>query len=680
LSIATRLVKNMSDDLIPEMHDIGKLIDKSIMNEGGHTFLRIDNQYKNRIKDNKNWAGIKFHTGEKTPNEYKEDMDLFLLKLADHMASAVSRMLHKGEIKEVNNQFKKSNEDKEREKPSIYKLWNTKEAVTELISDDNEFLEIIDFVNNYSSSDCSKYFEKYGKRLEECPENKFPGLNVTSLFTHSKLVGKFYRFFKKYESDIKDNGTTLGQARDLDINRAENTFVIKLVRGKIRFHLAPVRTGDLNIFNVEERIIKSLRQRDEILFCTSDEFLMILPLNKNIGGIFGEMEESVYLEVEEAEAVLYEVYPTPVAMKKRFGRRSNSNKFRGAEKFVCTEKFTYSNLSTHVQDICELCQMYEATKKFPRDYVYERLCKKCKDVMKNEEYPFSLDKLCDDCKNGNEKWLEETISENICVNCFNLRKEEPRAPKIVEWSESDEDFKVAWVKISLDIEKLQRTLEELYEIYTSEKVFKKGREGELRFSVLSEFQSDYDEFLKALMRSDKEDDKNEVNGKFADEFKSVNCQWILSDFFCIRMEELNDTKKVVETYRNLFNKYFPKFKEADSPIKLSISCSNLKFAFFWHWKFLENPQNDINVNLVGKGELHLNLMQLDNLLKLEGIPISQLHKLAKISETSDTLAKILLYHKGEWRLIKKEDYAKLKEFTSAVGFENILTYAKMVGG
>ncbi len=667
----------MSDDLVPEMHDIGKLVDKSIMGKKNHNFTDIDESYKDNIRENANWDAIKYHhvkNVRKLPKKHCDDLDLFLLKLSDRMASTVSRMLQEKEKKE----FNEAKEDKERKKPSICKLWNTKERVAELISDDKELLELIDFVNNYSSSDCTQYFEKYGKRLEECPEDNFPGLNVTSLSTHSKLVGRFYRFFKKYESDIKDNGTTLGQVRDINI--AENTFAIKLVRGKIRFHLAPVRAGDLNIFNVKERIVKSLRQRDEILFCTSDEFLIILPLNKNIESVFGKMKENLYFDVEEAEAVLYEVYPTPVAMKKRFGRRSNSNKFRGAEKFDYTEKFTYSELSTQVRNICELCQMYEAVKEFPKDYVYDNLCEKCKDVVKEVKYPFPLEKLCNTCKEKNEKWLEETISENICVNCFNLRKEEPRAPKIVEWSESDEDFKVAWVKISLDIEKLQRTLEKLYEAYLSEKGFEKGRGGEIRFSVLSEFQSDYDEFLKRLMRRDKGDDKNEVNGKFADEFKSVNCQWILSDFFCIRMERLNDIKRVLETYRNLFNKYFPKFKEADSPIKLSISCSNLKFAFFWHWKFLENPQNDINVNLVGKGELHLNLMQLDNLLKLEGIPIPQLHKLAKISETSNTLAKILLYHKGEWRLIKKEDYEKLKEFTSAVGFENILTYAKMVGG
>ena len=69
----------MSDDLVPELHDIGKLVDKSLMNKDGHTFRRIDDRYKNRIKDNKNWVGIKFHTGEKTPNEYKGDMDLFYL-------------------------------------------------------------------------------------------------------------------------------------------------------------------------------------------------------------------------------------------------------------------------------------------------------------------------------------------------------------------------------------------------------------------------------------------------------------------------------------------------------------------------------------------------------------------------------------------------------------------------
>ena len=664
----------MSDDLIPEMHDIGKLVDKSIMGERNHNFTDIDESYKDKIRENANWDAIKYHhvkNVRKLPKKHCDDSDLFLLKLSDRMASAVSRMLQKEEKKE----FNKAKEDKERKKPSVCKLWNTKERVAELISDDEEFLELIDFVNNYSSSECTQYFEKYGKRLEECPEDNFPGLNVTSLSTHSKIVGRFYRFFKKYINDIKDNKTTLGQK--LDVNKAENTFVIKLVRGKIRFHLAPVRTGDLNIFNVEERIIKSLRQRDEILFCTSDEFLMILPSNKNIGSVFGEIEESVYLDVEEAEAVLYEVYPTPVAMKKRCER--NPNNFSNAEKFGYTGKAVYSELATHVQDICELCQMYEATKKFPRDYVYERLCEKCKNVMKNEEYPFSLDKLCDDCKNENEKWLEETISENVCVNCFNLRKEEPRAPKIVEWSESDEDFKVAWVKISLDIEKLQRTLEELYEIYTSEKGFKKGREGEIRFSVLSEFQSDYDEFLKGLMRRAKEDDKNEVNGKFADEFKSVNCQWILSDFFCIRMERLNDIKRILETYRNLFNKYFPKFKEADSPIKLSISCSNIKFAFFWHWKFLESPQNDINVNLVGKGEMHLNLRQLDKILKLDmkQLGTGPLHKLSEVSEVSKKLSKVLLYDKGDWRLYKECDELR-SLLEGGIDFPNILTYAKMM--
>lgn len=88
--------------------------------------------------------------------------------------------------------------------------------------------------------------------------------------------------------------------------------------------------------------------------------------------------------------------------------------------------------------------------------------------------------------------------------------------------------------------------------------------------------------------------------------------------------------------------------------------------------------NDVNVNLVGKGEMHLDLEQLDNILELNEISVAQLHKLAKISEVSKELSKILLYHKGEWRLVKKEDYEKLKKFTSAVGFENILTYAKMI--
>ncbi|CAD7774249.1 hypothetical protein FHEFKHOI_01534 [Candidatus Methanoperedenaceae archaeon GB50] len=667
----------MSDDLVPELHDIGKMVDESLMNEDGHTFRRIDDRYKNRIKDNKNWVGIKFHTGGKTPNEYKGDMDLFLLKLSDHMASAVSRMLPKKEANQAKDQAKTQNKtqrsDKKRRKSSICKLWWENEAETELISDDKEFLELIDFVNNYSSNDGTKYFEKYGKRLKECPEDKFPGLNIISLFTHSKLVGKFYRFFKKYGDDIKDNGTTLGEV--YEIKKAENNFTIKLVHGKIKFHLSPVRAGDLNIFNVKERIVEFLKQRDEILFCTQDEFLAILPVNKDITSIFEKIEENLYFDVEEAEAVLYEVYPTPLAMKSRF-ERTNSKGFRVREKFNYAEKLIYFDLSPQIHDICDLCQMYEATKEFPRDYVYEHLCEKCRTAVRNEEYPFPLDKLCESCKNKNEKWLEETISENLCIHCFNLREKEPRAPKIVEWSESDEDFKVAWVKISLDIEELQRILEKLYEEYLKKKEFEKSREGEIRFSVLSEFQSDFENFLGDLMR--KREDNGEIEGLLADKFGIANCQWILSDLFCIRIESLADITEILKIYNKLFDEYFPKFKKVASPIKLSISCSSIKFAFFWHWRFLDNPVNDVNVNLVGKGEMHLNLEQLDNILKLNEISVPQLRKLSKVSEVSKELSKILLYHKGEWRLVKKEDYEKLKKFASAVGFENILTYAKMI--
>lgn len=552
----------MSDDLVPELHDIGKMVDESLMNEDGHTFRRIDDRYKNRIKDNKNWVGIKFHTGGKTPNEYKGDMDLFLLKLSDHMASAVSRMLPKKEANQAKDQAKTQNKtqrsDKKRRKSSICKLWWENEAETELISDDKEFLELIDFVNNYSSNDGTKYFEKYGKRLKECPEDKFPGLNIISLFTHSKLVGKFYRFFKKYGDDIKDNGTTLGEV--YEIKKAENNFTIKLVHGKIKFHLSPVRAGDLNIFNVKERIVEFLKQRDEILFCTQDEFLAILPVNKDITSIFEKIEENLYFDVEEAEAVLYEVYPTPLAMKSRF-ERTNSKGFRVREKFNYAEKLIYFDLSPQIHDICDLCQMYEATKEFPRDYVYEHLCEKCRTAVRNEEYPFPLDKICESCKNKNEKWLEETISEKLCIHCFNLREEEPRAPKIVEWSESDEDFKVAWVKISLDIEELQKILEKLYEEYLNlnEKEFEKSREGEIRFSVLSEFQSDFENFLGDLMR--KREDDGEIEGLLADKFGIANCQWILSDLFCVRIESLADITEIFGNLQQALQWIFPKVQK-----------------------------------------------------------------------------------------------------------------------
>ncbi|CAD7777531.1 MAG: hypothetical protein KBONHNOK_01054 [Candidatus Methanoperedenaceae archaeon GB50] len=703
----------MSDDLVPELHDIGKLVDwnsiKRIISEelkidnlkqvSSHSFVLKDTTTDQRVDylrdvfgvdepEGRTWKIINYHHREKIPKELKErlkgDEDLLLIGLADHRGSAVSRMLQKKEKKEdmdENNENKRSGGKKHR--VCLHKLWNPdKDIEAKLISDKNKFKELITFIKDYPSikddeKGYERYFAKYGEALSFCPEDSSELLNVTSLLTHSSLVGKFYRFFEKNKNLLKTRkGKKL--VSYTTPKEAEENIEVLFLHGKVRFHINPVRARDLNVFNDLEKFVNKISELDEVVFHTPDEFLAFLPPSTDLYEFWGNyLKECLSIEFEGVKCVIEDAFPTPRAVK----LKKLNNELHNKKSYEKRDNSVYKSLVgkikiDHDHHICDLCQMYEATKEFPRDYVYEHLCEKCRTAVRNEEYPFPLDKLCESCKNKNEKWLEETISENLCIHCFNLREKEPRAPKIVEWSESDEDFKVAWVKISLDIEELQRILEKLYEEYLKKKEFEKSREGEIRFSVLSEFQSDFENFLGDLMR--KREDNGEIEGLLADKFGIANCQWILSDLFCIRIESLADITEILKIYNKLFDEYFPKFKKVASPIKLSISCSSIKFAFFWHWRFLDNPVNDVNVNLVGKGEMHLNLEQLDNILKLNEISVPQLRKLSKVSEVSKELSKILLYHKGEWRLVKKEDYEKLKKFASAVGFENILTYAKMI--
>ena len=94
---------------------------------------------------------------------------------------------------------------------------------------------------------------------------------------------------------------------------------------------------------------------------------------------------------------------------------------------------------------------------------------------------------------------------------------------------------------------------------------------------------------------------------------------------------------------------------------------------------MENPQNDVNVNLVGKGEMHLNMRQLDEILNLDmrQFGVRSLHKLSEVSEVSKKLSKVLLYDKGDWRLYKEYDGLR-SLLEGGIDFPNILTYAKMI--
>jgi len=178
--------------------------------------------------------------------------------------------------------------------------------------------------------------------------------------------------------------------------------------------------------------------------------------------------------------------------------------------------------------------------------------------------------ICEICQlnQATEKWIDEEsgIVENLCANCFNIRKRGSKFPKLDEW-EKERASRILWIRICLDMDELINILEDLYAEYLRSLGVKEPEErAEIRFSVLSEFDWDYKEFL------------NKFRNEILETFGENNFQQILEEFIAVKIESLGDILTVLKVFDNIFTEFFPKFKEVGSPIKLGVVCSNNKIS------------------------------------------------------------------------------------------------------
>ncbi len=698
------------DTFVPELHDIGKLIEWKNTGQDikGHTFDRVDWKKLGIQKpSNKTWQGITEH------HKKKGNLDILLLGLADQMASGISRAFSDEEKDNIKIWFNWDNvpgKDDKRllsyfkdffeidwmEKPSIIKtdknktirvfderkfaeinitedkkanliisdgkhynlttekgnilktkeniknivkLWKQKEKDIELFSKNEHIQKIVDLINTANNAEIYLENEFFKEKLLLKPEDEMPPLNITSLYTHSKLVGKLYRFFKSMVTE-KDGlfyfgeeiGNTPDDKTNCDIIRNEynayQNWQIKLVYCKIETPNYFSRIKDLNIFEILKEESEKISKLDNVILQTSDQLLVFLPSEKKIDELIKPfLDNGFIVKVEEALTNLDGVSPTPRAAKIKNLPSLKSNDdleklFPSFTKILKPEPVLEST-------ICEICQLAPAS----------------------------------------EKWIDEELIENICRTCWDIRKfkDKSPAPKLEEWYLNEGQSKVAWIKIHVDFNYLNNTLKCIFKNYYEKYIKEIGiTKDDINFSVLAEFQNDYDLFLKNF------------NENLENHFGTENIQPILNDFLCIKLERTSQIKNILEIYNSLFTDSFPKLKEQKSPVTFSISVSNVKFAFFRHWKNFENPKNDVNVTLIGRGGMHINFNQLDTLINKDfKMPASkQLHKLAKISETSEKLAKVLVYDRGDYRVYK--DFEPIREKSKKIDFKTILTYAKII--
>jgi hypothetical protein len=714
----------MNKSLEPALHDIFKLVDVQKFRLRGHG---IENPERLEelglpIPSGATWQGIRGH------HVRADNVDLFLLILADHAASGASRAYSPGIEKVISSE-------------TVHRLWNPAASrPLKRIGDIDGLRQLVTFLEQEPSEEA--YFKRYEELLLDRAEDQGKPLDVVSLYVHSRLVGKFYRFFKEHTRILQPTApVTLEFAGRKATNTpkdAEANWAIRWIYGEVGFDQEPIRARDLNVFPMLAQRMEELAAKDNVLFYTSAQFLAVLPPGEDAAedrAALQELLESLlkdgfHVDIEEAHVPIRETFenPLPGVMRDRARPEFEKKKRRAiqglaqipdpklrAEKIAEQEAKMQAGFEAEFpQDmvypldlpqrfgasICAVCQMEEGTVEWPKQHVLDtgQLCAECQVIVQEEEWPPDPELLCESCAAFLGDRLREGVTkETLGPRCYALRQQGIRLGKLNKWTD-EPGSRVVWLKVALDMPLLVKTLEELYSAYV-QSINPELGPVDVRLSLVAEFQRDYETFLRAL------------NTAIVAHFGEGNVEQVFAlpesampnDLFCVKVGSLRDALCLLKIYQDLMYParaggvrffcphqvhktmpapFFPAFAgRPASPIRVAVSCSHARFPFFQHWRLMRvgMERADVYVNVVGKGEITASLEALAPLLlKADFRRKRAFYTLAQIGRVSEQLAKLKMHFRGDR---DRWTYKSLREDLLPLGlsYQSILTLAKIMG-
>lgn len=580
--------------LEPELHDIGKLIDRRATGLSHN----LENYHKQLSTDT--WKGIVEHHCSQNFKRYPTSVETFKLCIADSRAASFSRYSVEGEAENVFN---------------VHKLWKPShdKRSQSFLTSSEDVERLIEFVAKDPSG--NEFLSKYKDMLLIRAEDATEGRNITSLYTHCMLVGKFYRLLldeEVFPLSISEIAGLKKDQVDMLIRRKLNEWKIDVIYFSVNLTLIPVRAKDLNVFKMQEEFLDRLvkKYHDNVFFATDREILILHPKGEEVVNELDELvtEYGFWLDLKRANIQLGSLKPDI--------RQIPQGRFDSI----------YPRLEpTITPPICELCQMAQAS---------------------------------------DEVWMdgESGITERLCGRCMKIRKRGALLQKFTTWEESNMGCSVCWARLTLDYETLLRTLGELYGKYLSELRLRSAEASEIRFPLISEFLLDYHAFLEQL--------RARMDARFGAE----NVQPILSGFTCIKLEYERESIGLLRMFYEALSEYFPKFLTLQSPIRLGAFVSNINHPFYEVWSELSKIDREVNIIVQGKGSIRLRPSDIPLLLNARLGGKRALNKLLRINDASTKLAKVILYDKFDRDYKRLEE---LRQAIEKFGFENVLTYAKL---
>jgi hypothetical protein len=660
----------MPGELVPELHDIGKMVDNDRVNTAlqgldldSHSFTCADHRTVPLeasglpLPRTATWQGIVAHhegAGPRTQlqqcvadlnqapqllrrRELRELADLYCLVLADHLSASTSRAfvraLSKWQI------------------PSsavVHKLWRYPE--TEALPGGRYPVESADDLRNLldwlgADPSAEEFLRRFDGYLRAIPEEKgFPNA-VTSLRTHCLLVGKYHRVLRRHTVlDERQRALVYAGQAQKTYGDMERTWAFRLVRCEVAVPHRPARSRDLGVFKRLEAVFDSLEadpeRRDYLLMRTLDTMWLFAPVESERA-----LADLLAPLLEAGFPVRSRALTRPLTdLARNAGRLARSGTGVDGDLAVST---LYGQLPTEIAPpLCAQCQLAPG------------------------------DRAWSDTRSG--------IEEPLCLSCYRTRVEYGDSfRRLARWE--DEGAGVAWLRLGLDDAALGSLLPSLFERYLKRRARERGgHTGDLDqvvaglrpLALTVDFTDDYLVLLDAFGR-----EVRSAFGEGAVEGLTARRQELL----VVALERPRDVLRLAELFWQTLQRYFPACP-AEAPISLAISIGNAKHPFFLHWRDLQPDGSKppalvargagLRISLSGGGRLEAPLAVLPALAEVARQParrLNTLHNLAAVARLSESLATVMAEDRDNrdvqelWRSLRPH----------GLSYQSLLTLARL---
>jgi hypothetical protein len=621
---------------ISELHDIGKLVDVQVIKEAGikfkgsQTFQNFDFSQLNIAKPSSpswfsQYSNEKISlTSTKIPQHYLTDV--LLTKLADEISSTISR------TRRGSKDFEQRKEKGEFTANGLHVLWNPSFYEDEEKSGyhwaafrtPEELKRMFKFIDECTNP--TEFFEKFKENLSLTAEDKAVPFNVIDLFTHLELTGKIYRVLRNHsKSVIENNKVFLEYTRKristkqeasggrLDEPMQRGKWIFRLLFCHVNFPQTLSRLQDLNIFKLRTEQIKAFSEndktRDYVLFFTDDYMCLFIPKTDELS--ICELlqpftDKGLIIDYTEMEAELSLLTSSYEKAYSEFHALPQTNRY-----LKIFEKQLNAQLQPEIgPNICDSCQIRE----------------------------------------GKER-IKEQVRECLCDTCYEIRDMGKPAGEYAKW-----EGKAAWLKITLDQDRLRKMLLELFEEYVDNSPLMNNVISADKTELKNSFrplavQMDFVKDYKTLLNDFKEkiytikDETENPNPTFTRETFLYPIDGY-NEFGIFKATTGKSLLAVINTFTDCIEQIFPKCLTSNNfPIRLAISIAPVKYPYQEHWHFLSEPKGTIDIQSPSE-RLTLNTQQYRGLNEKIGkanVALSHfLHRLIGIKTTTKSGKMVML--------------------------------------